>query len=165
MLTVAKVHQRLYQQTKTPDRIEFGQYLRDLCTDLVSASLEQWKGIEVRVEADQDDMLTDQAVPLALIVNELLMNAVKYAFGEGAPAGGKVTVTFRVEADGRRRLTVADDGRGLPEGFDPARSSGLGMRLVSALAGQLGARLEVGKPGNGAESGARFTVVLPAGAA
>lgn len=156
VLTVAMVHQRLYEQAETPDRIDVGQYLRDLCTSLASTTFRDHGAIRVVVVADRAVTLTDQAIPLALIVNELLTNAFKYAFSAGAE--GTITVTFRIEADGRR-LTVADDGRGLPDGFDPARSGGLGIRLVTGFVAQLGGTLTAG----GAERGARFEIVLPAG--
>lgn len=156
VLAIAKVHERLYRQTRTPDRIEFGTYLRDLCDDLVGTAFADQKQVRVAVDADQAEMPTDEAVPLALIVNELLTNAFKYAFRGGA--GGTIRVAFRAAADGQRSLSVTDDGAGLPPGFDPVKSGGLGMRLVTAFVAQLGAALQV----SDAAPGARFAVVLPA---
>jgi two-component sensor histidine kinase len=97
-------------------------------------------------------------VPLALIANELVTNAAKHAYPDGA--GGPVRVTLaRVPpgGDGGHVLTVADEGRGLPPGstFGPGTAT-LGMRLLRALAAQISARLilEDGGPG------ARISVVF-----
>ena len=84
--------------------------------------------LEVRV--------AEKAIPIGLIVNELLTNAIKYAFAPNTK--GRVLVTLKREP-GRLRLTVADDGGG----FDPKRAdSGLGGRLVEGFAQQLGGQLE-----------------------
>jgi two-component system, sensor histidine kinase PdtaS len=89
---------------------------------------------------------TDRAIPIGLIVNELVTNAVKYAFpGESS---GTVTVVLKREP-GELRLTVADDGKGI----DPRRAdSGLGGRLVEGFAQQLGGQVQ-------RESGSQGTTV------
>jgi two-component sensor histidine kinase len=79
---------------------------------------------------------TDRAISIGLIVNELLTNALKYAFPNESK--GTVMVTLK-RAPGELRLTVADDGKGL----DPLRAdSGLGGRLVEGFAQQLGGQIE-----------------------
>ncbi len=80
------------------------------------------------------------ATPLGLILTELLTNAIKHAFPAGR--GGALSVTLR-RAGERVTLQVADDGVGLPPGFDLARTSGLGLGLVQALAGQIGATFNI----------------------
>jgi two-component sensor histidine kinase len=118
--------------------VEFGQFLRDLCTDLShSAMIEQ--GHHIDVQADTRDLPTDKVIPLALIVNELVTNAVKYAYPSGTH--GPIRVQFRSEPDGSFEVHVADDGVGLPPGFDPAATRSLGMRMVHALLGQVEAEL------------------------
>jgi two-component sensor histidine kinase len=90
------------------------------------------------------------------MVNELLTNAYKYAYAEGAE--GEVRVIGACEPGGRYRLEVADSGVGLPPGFDLAKSrDSLGMKVITALAAQLGGELTAGS----AEPGARFTLVFP----
>ena len=96
--------------------------------------------------------LNTPAVALSLIATELITNAFKYAFAE---AGGRVAVRVAGEAEGRVRLSVCDDGKGLPTDWPdaPARGTGLGMKLIRAMLDQINARLEVE---NG--PGACFTV-------
>jgi two-component sensor histidine kinase len=89
-----------------------------------------------------------------LIANELATNAIKHAYATGED--GPVTIRLRAEA-GQVRLEVADEGHGLPPGFDPAAGGGLGMRLVLGLTRQLRGTLTAGD----AAPGALFAVELP----
>jgi len=150
--TIAQVHQRLYQ-SETYSEIAFGAYLRDLCRELGGAAA---AGRTIAVDADDLDLPADTVIPLALVVNELVSNALKYAYPDGQP--GEVAVSFRVQPDGTKRLTVADRGRGLPDGYDVARADTLGMKVVRAFAGQLKSkfRAEPNAPGT------RFVIDLPA---
>lgn len=154
VMTVAKVHERLYR-SRTVDRVEFAEYLSGLCSDM-EAALAGADGSAIRVEADEAELPVDQVLPLGLIVAELVTNALKY--GRPPKGAGTVRVSFRAAAGGGFTLAVADDGSGLPAGFDPETGGGLGMHLVSALVRKIGARLDVGA----AHPGARFTVTLPA---
>ncbi|WP_431858953.1 sensor histidine kinase [Azospirillum sp.] len=151
--TIAQVHQRLYQ-SQTYSEVAFGAYLRDLCRELGGSAAAA--GRTIAVETDDVDLPADTVIPLALVVNELVSNAVKYAYPEGQP--GEVAVGFRVQPDGRKSLTVADHGRGLPEGYDVARADTLGMKVIRAFIGQLKGKLraEPNVPGT------RFVVDLPA---
>ncbi|MCI0497336.1 MAG: ATP-binding protein, partial [Thermoplasmata archaeon] len=93
----------------------------------------------------------DHAIPVGLIVNELVSNAMKHAYpGERV---GTVRVGLVAEGDGGYRLTVADDGIGLPEGFDIEGAESMGMVLVNTLVDQLDGTIEVKVSG-----GSRFTV-------
>src|SRR5690606_1381143 len=107
------------------------------------------------VEAMPADIAVEEATPLGLIVTELVCNALKY--GQKTDGRGTVRVNFRVEADGRRRLTVTDNGPGLPEGFNPCGNPGFGMRIVTALVDQLKGRFKVLH----AARGASFSIELP----
>lgn len=148
--TVARVHERLYKTDKV-GVVEFGQFLRDLCADLShSAMIEQ--GHHIDVQADTRELPTDKVIPLALIVNELVTNAVKYAYPVGTH--GIIQVRFESAQDGSFAVLVADEGVGLPPGFDPAATKSLGMRMVSALLGQVGAELSCAS-GSG---GTKFTI-------
>jgi PAS domain S-box-containing protein len=121
----------------TVEAVDAATYLEELCRDLV-ASIRMQGDTSVSLETDieSERLPTDRAIPIGLIVNELVTNAVKYAFpGE---AKGTVMVTLK-RMPGELRLTVADDGIGL----DPRRAdSGLGGRLVDGFAQQLGGQVE-----------------------
>ena len=93
---------------------------------------------------------------IGVLLNELLTNAYKYAYPQGAE--GEVQVRGSRTADGRYRLEVADFGRGLPPGFDMAKARhSLGMRVISSLAAQLGGEVDAAST----TPGARFTLTFP----
>jgi PAS domain S-box-containing protein len=150
LVAIAAAHANLYDdgQLRT---LEAGRYLEELCRRLG----EGWTAdsqITLDVAAEPCELATERAIPLGLILNELVTNAAKYAF-EGRD-GGRIEVRFGRTEDGCR-LSVADDGNGLPEnGME--RSGGLGMGLVKALARQIGGVLHVEN-----RAGARFVIDLP----
>jgi two-component sensor histidine kinase len=95
-----------------------------------------------------------RAVPLALIVNELVSNAIKYAYRDGR---GPLWIRCRPDGEsGGLRVTVADQGVGLPAEIDPKTGKGLGLTIIRALATQLRAEIEVERQG-----GTSVTLVLP----
>jgi len=133
-------------KSDTVEAVDVVTYLDDLCHDLVASVNNGVTAISLKTDIESALLPTDQAIPIGLIVNELVTNAIKYAFPPNTK--GMVLVTFKREP-GRLRLTVADDGKG----FDPQRAdSGLGGRLVEGFAQQLGGQLE-------RESGSQGTTV------
>lgn len=111
-------------------------FITGLCQDL-AASVVGARPIRLQVEADDVALGSGQAVPIGLIINELIENALKYAFPEGR--SGQITVGFVCEG-ARCVLTVADDG----VGYDPGQArKGGGTRLLDALARQLNAEVEI----------------------
>ena len=134
-------------KSDTVEAVDAATYLDDLCRDLVaSVDREGDRAIVLKTDIESVLLPTDRAIPIGLIVNELVTNAVKYAFpGESS---GTVTVVLK-RVPGELRLTVADDGKGV----DPRRAdSGLGGRLVEGFAQQLGGQVE-------RESGSQGTTV------
>ena len=131
---------QLYSKLSKADTVEAvdaATYLDELCRDLIaSVHKEGSTSIVLKTDIESDLLPTDRAIPIGLIVNELVTNVVKYGFpGE---AKGTVTVTLK-RVPGELRLTVADNGQGL----DPRRAdSGLGGRLVDGFAQQLGGQVE-----------------------
>jgi len=130
---------QLYLELSKVDAIEAvdaATYLDELCRDLIaSVHKEGDTSIVLKTDIVSELLPTDRAIPIGLIVSELVTNAIKYAFpGE---AKGTVMVTLK-RVPGELRLTVADDGQGLdPQHVD----SGLGGRLVNAFAQQLGGQV------------------------
>lgn len=105
--------------------------MRRLCDDL-SGIL----GVPVEVDGENGLLPTTSIQPVGLIVNELVINAAKHG-------AGKVNVTYR--CNGVSKITVCDEGIGLPPGFDPAtNANGLGMKIADVLAKQLGGTFAAG---------------------
>lgn len=129
--------------------LDFEAYLTEL-GELVAEST----GLTCAIDADPCRLGGGPAQLLAIAINELAMNAAKHAYPPGA--GGALHVECR-GVDGRLRLAVADQGRGLPAGFDAEGSRGLGMTIVGAVVRQLGGVLSAVNDG-----GARFTLDIPA---
>ncbi|MGC2414282.1 MAG: histidine kinase dimerization/phosphoacceptor domain -containing protein [Stellaceae bacterium] len=146
----------LYAKLTNADPVEdvdAASYLEELCRDLIlSIQKEGDTSIVLKTDIAKERLPTDRAIPIGLIVNELVTNAIKYAF----PGERKGTVTVSLKrALGELRLTVADDGQGLdPRGAD----SGLGGRLVEGFAQQLGGQVEW-KSGR---TGTTVQLILPA---
>lgn len=136
--TVARVHQRLYQDQHL-DSVAFDKLLKELCQELHEA-LGRPGGPGLECSAVDCRLPTDKAIPLALIVNELVTNAYKYAYAESA--SGLIRVECRLQGNDLL-VEVADDGVPLPPDFDPARSEGLGMQVISALVKQLRGKTEI----------------------
>ncbi len=136
--SMALVHERLYQSTDL-SRIDFPEYLRRLTAHLFrSYGLDEGR---VGLEVDAGDVRLDvnTAVPLGLIVNELVSNAIKHAFP--GRARGNIAVGLERLDGGRFRLVVSDDGAGFPEGVDFRKTESLGMQIVTMLTEQLDGEL------------------------
>ncbi len=132
---IGHLYSRL-SKADTVEAVDAATYLDELCRDLIaSVQTEGDQSIVLKTDIDSEPLPTDRAIPIGLIVNELVTNAVKYAFPGGAK--GTVMVILKRTA-GELRLTVADNGQGL----DPRRAdSGLGAKLVDGFAQQLGGRV------------------------
>jgi two-component sensor histidine kinase len=141
--TIARAHERLYQ-TSEFEQLDIGAYLKEVCADL-PCTPEHDLQIDVQTGTK---MSTDRAISLALIVVELIMNAVKYAYPDGR--GGPIRVCVMREGE-RLIVSVSDEGVGLPPGFDMRSARGLGMRIVQGLVGQLEAEIEARRRSKGAE--------------
>jgi two-component sensor histidine kinase len=132
---VAQVHRRLYTSHDLKS-VVLNQYLDALMEDL-RRSAEGNRMSRLTLKAEPIEIDPDRAVAIGIIVNELVMNAVKYAYPDGA---GPIHVEIRTQADDLV-LSIADDGVGLNAKIDP-RSTGLGQRIVAAMAAKLDARVE-----------------------
>lgn len=129
---MAMIHERLYSG-KSLAHIDCDAYLRDLASGLIASFARG--DIRQAFELQALKLSIDQVVPLGLMVTELVTNVLKY--GIGARQQGLLQLTFKRLEDGRCELVVADDGPGLPPGFDLAGATSLGLPLVQALARQL----------------------------
>lgn len=117
------------------EEVELRPYLKELCASIGASMIDDDARISLSSTADDSKATANVSVSLGLIVTELVINALKYAFPE--PESGSVTVDYAANGEGWS-LTVKDDGVGIGEG-DGAGTPGLGTGIVDALAKQLGA--------------------------
>ncbi|MDD3090865.1 MAG: PAS domain S-box protein [Methanoregulaceae archaeon] len=137
--TMALVHEKLYQSGNL-GYINTREYIESLVTDLMNSYALQ-TDISVSQDIDDVDINLDIAVPCGLILNELLTNALKYAF-RGRDSG-TISIAMHLGMDHRFSLVVSDDGVGLPEGLDIENAETLGLQLVTVLVRQIGGEMNV----------------------
>jgi len=139
VLAVAQVHRRLYTSDDVQS-VSVDQYLTALVEDLRRSS-ESNALAQLTLKTDPVNVDPDRAVAVGVIVNELVMNALKYAY----PAGkGAIRVAIRNTGNNRAVLSVEDDGVGIAPQSDPPdrKSTGLGQRIVKAMGEKLNAQIE-----------------------
>jgi two-component sensor histidine kinase len=136
--SIALIHEQLYRSTELA-HIDVHTYLETLTSQLLQ-SFGKAGAVRLELEADPVELDIDQSMALGLIVNELVTNALKYAYP--ADKGGVIRVSLREHQSGERVLAVGDDGPGL-SGKKSGSGPTLGMSLVSTLARQLRGRVEV----------------------
>jgi two-component sensor histidine kinase len=146
---IARAHQRLYQ-TERFEKVDLGPYIEDICRSL-SESLPNCV-LHVRAESGTEIPL-DQAIPVALFVNESITNSAKYSH-PNSDCQVWIAVT---KQDSNISVSVRDQGVGLPADFEATSRKGLGMRLINAFAAQLFGSLEVRRHDPGVE----FVLVFP----
>jgi two-component sensor histidine kinase len=161
VMSVAEVQLQLHASDDV-DRIEVGTYLSKLCGGLASSMIAEQQPITVKVMADKGTVESAKAVSLGLIVTELVINAIKYAFPTNK-ADALVLVTYEIEKSDWK-LIVSDNGVGKNAGVGAEAQGGLGTSIVKALAKQLGARVETDNSTTGLKvciTRATFTSRMP----
>ncbi len=136
LATLGRLHRKLHDPNRR--EISMTQFLTELCHDVLDSSGAHH--ILCRVTAVEVDIPQDKLIPLALIVTELVSNALEHGFANGS--GGTIQVELRHgnrdgDQDGTMVLAVCDDGAGLPDGFRLDEPASLGLQLVLALTTQL----------------------------
>ncbi|MCU1292890.1 MAG: Chemotaxis protein methyltransferase CheR [Bryobacterales bacterium] len=148
---IAHIHETLYA---TPDlaQIEFAAYLTNLVHELLMLHARVPDGIALELEAEEMVLHMEQAIPLGLIANELVLNSLKHGLSQGR---GKLSVHLAYKRDseqhGERRaldegwaqLVVSDSGPGLPENVDVSQARSMGFRLLNLLIKQLRGKVEI----------------------
>jgi two-component sensor histidine kinase len=148
--TIGSVHKRLHALDHVRS-VELKEYLENLCQDVRGILPAEGGEHNLIVEGIAIEVPTAIGIPLGYIVSELVTNCAKYA-------KGKITVSLGETLGKGYELSVSDDGPGFPAGFDPKKSKGLGMKIISSLVNQIGGQSLFGP--NLAGSGARFTVLF-----
>jgi two-component sensor histidine kinase len=151
--SMARLHEQLYSRGNPVD-LDFAAHLREMAEMLVRSHTPQGCLLQLEVRADAVAVDLDTAVTLGLIANELLLNALKHGFG--GRSAGKLMVELR--AGDRNQMTVRDDGRGLPPGFDATKNAGLGFELVLGMTRQIRGEAKIR---NDPAGGTRATIFFP----
>ncbi|MBD0393000.1 MAG: PAS domain S-box protein, partial [Microcoleus sp. C1-bin4] len=137
--SMALVHEQLYQ-SKDLSNIDFAEYIQNLAHNLFQAYEIHAQGIKLQTNIAQCSLNIDTAVPCGLIINELVTNALKYAFT--GQIKGKINIDFTLE-NRVCVLTVSDSGIGFPQDLDYRKAPTLGLRLVGSLVRQIRGKIEL----------------------
>ena len=148
---IGHLHRHLHSMDSA-ETVEFKRYLDELCRDHSTMAMSgEHSTRDITVEGVEISLSTVTGIPLGLIANELVTNAIKH--GEG-----RITVTLEPHARKGYALSVCNNGPALTAGFDPAACDGLGMKLVSSFVEQIGGELQIDR-GDGNDC-TRFTVLF-----
>jgi two-component sensor histidine kinase len=147
------IHERLYQSNNLA-RISFQGYIDALVTSLFISYGVRTDLIKSEIHAEGISFEINTAIPCGLIINELVSNCLKHAFPDERT--GTVRISLSAAGDDRFTLAISDDGIGLPEGLDYEKSATLGLKLVSALTGQLDGFTELDRG-----KGTTFRITFP----
>ncbi len=149
--SMAIIHENLYH-TANFSSINFSNYLSNLSINLVSSYQIQENSVNLKTDFEPVELVLDQAIPCGLIVNELVTNALKYAFSGNDEA--EIRISLKQEGE-QVFISVKDNGVGLPKNFDYEQTDSLGLQLVVTLIEQLDGKLEMISDG-----GTEFRIVF-----
>lgn len=137
--SIALVHEKLYQ-SESLSYIQFDRYIRDLLQAISSTYMDLEVAVSIDTELEDIALNINQAIPCSLLLNELIVNAYKHAFGQREEGN----IFVKISKDGNCvRLLVRDDGVGFPEDFNFEEATSLGMTLINTLIQQLGGQIEI----------------------
>ena len=143
--SLALVHEKLYQ-SKDLARIDFSDYLKNLSNFIFTTYKTNISNLRIEYDLDEVFLSVEVSVPLGLIINELLSNALKYAF-TNIPADNlsehKIVIKLKKHKNDEHILSVSDNGAGLPDNFNIEETESLGLKLVTNLTQQIEGKLEV----------------------
>lgn len=138
--SMAIIHQTLYESNNF-EAVDFSRFLDSLVPVLVSTYGDEARRVGVSIQASDVMLPISVAVTCGLIANELVSNALKHGFPRGRV--GEITIELESVGEQEARFAVADNGIGLPEGFDLTTATTLGLQLVAELTAQLGGSLAI----------------------
>jgi PAS domain S-box-containing protein len=152
--SMALVHEKLYQ-SEDMISVDFADYIQNLANYLFGAYSVGDKDISLKLDVDNVFLGMDTAVPLGIIINELVSNALKHAFSDRE--SGEICICLKKEEKGNCfSLSVKDNGRGFPEDIDFRETESLGLQLVINLVDQIEGSIELNTTGEGTEFRIRF---------
>ncbi len=136
--SMAMVHEKLYQSPNLTD-INFKQYIEKLIYDILYTYKIPTRTIKTNMIIEDINLNIDTAIPLGLIVNELVTNSVKHAFPQSE---GTITIKLKPLHE-QIELTIADNGIGLPKDFDLEKTETLGLKIVNSLVNQIDGKIKL----------------------
>lgn len=151
---IGRIQRKLQGEPGAP--APFRVFAQELLTDAIAIS--GAPGVTLEVQGDDAPLPVDQATPVSLVMLECVNNALEHGFAAGQ--GGAIKVALEREGS-EMTLTIADDGCGLPDGWDPDRSPSLGLKIMRAMAGQLEGSFTIGPGRPGCRCVLRFPVAPP----
>jgi len=130
ILSIALIHEKLYQ-SRDFESIDVKDYINELASNLLN-SYGRTDNVKLDINVENVTLDIDKSVPCGLIINELLMNSLKYAFPDGRK--GTIKITFKPKDNNMLQLTISDDGIGIAKDLDIRNTKTLGLNLVIQLA-------------------------------
>ena len=156
IFSMAMIHEHLYRSDNLAE-VRMADYIPRLTANLTSQRPDELQGVEILTRCDPDITLDiDTCIPCGIIINELITNALKYAYAPGRRGEVEVSLNRIANRPGYLRLEVANDGEMPEEALNLESSSTLGMQLVSSLTMQIDGDVEVSQNGN-----LRITITFP----
>lgn len=150
--SIALIHEKLYR-SKDFSNIDIASYIQELTSSLFSSYSDKSRGISLKINCDKIFIDVNTAIPCGLIINELVINSLKHAFPKEKK--GLIEITCK-DKDDKIVLAIKDDGIGLPEESQLQNSNSIGLQLVSTLAEQLGATINIDR-----SKGTSFEITVP----
>lgn len=138
--TMALVHENLYEEGDF-EKINLGVYLKSLAKNLFQSIKSTSSHIKLKYTADDVWIDIQKAVSIGLITNEVISNAIKYAFKDNEK--GEVNIQLKQTGNKHSLLTIKDNGCGLPGNIQPENTDSLGMQLIYNLSQQIGSKVEL----------------------
>ncbi|WP_406660366.1 histidine kinase dimerization/phosphoacceptor domain -containing protein [Methanolobus sp. ZRKC3] len=151
VISMALVHEELYR-SQDMESIDFSDYLMKLVNELSYSYAINKESIKIKIDVDPTFLDMDTAIPLGMIVNELVSNSFKHAFKEREE--GEIYVDLSFE-DKKLTLTVGDNGIGFPENINFRETDSLGLQLVTTLTSQIDSVIELDR-----SKGTKFRITL-----
>lgn len=150
--SMAFIHESLYQ-TKDFSSINFTEYVINLSQNLIHSYSNFDNEVKLNLDIQNVFLNLDLAIPCGLIINEIVSNALKYAFVDKSE-GGEITINMKTTGD-FLELRIGDNGKGLPKNIDYRNTESLGLQLVVTLTDQLSGTIELDT-----EKGTNYTIIF-----
>ncbi|MDP1552496.1 MAG: PAS domain S-box protein [Methanobacteriaceae archaeon] len=149
--SMAMIHDKLYK-SQDLDSINIKNYLKEYISDIFSLYEVDRNIINYQMDVEDLNLGIDTAIPLGLVINELLINIIKYAFPKGQK--GNINIEFNLK-DNIYTLIISDDGVGLPDNINPNNTETLGLQMANSLISQLEGTMEFSK-----DNGTKFKIIF-----